>query len=80
MLLGGDGRGSGRGDIKEVSFMFVSLGGGKYRILALLWIIIFDFYMILCSRQIIHVNNVSVVKLSFYRHTSILYIWDISRW
>ena len=37
------------GDPKEVSFMFVFLGGGKFRMLALLWILIFDFYMILCS-------------------------------
>ena len=57
MLLGGDGGGSGRGDLKEVIFMFVLLGGGKYRMLALIWILIFDFYMILCSRQIIYINN-----------------------
>ena len=43
MLLCGAGGGSGRGDIKEVSFMFVLLGGGNFRILALLWILIFDF-------------------------------------
>ena len=32
MLLGGDGGRSGRGDLKEVSFMFVLLGGGKYHV------------------------------------------------
>ena len=39
--------GSVRGDLKEVSFMLVLLGGGKYRMLALLWILIFHFDMIL---------------------------------
>ena len=53
MLLGGDGAGSERGDIKEVSFMVVLLGAIIYPMLALLWILIFDFYMILCSRKII---------------------------
>ena len=61
MLLGGDG-GSGRRGLKEVSFMIVLLGGGSYCILALLWILISDFNMILCSRQIIYLNNLSVVK------------------
>ena len=46
MLLECDGIGSGRGDVKVVSFMFVVLGDGKYCMLALLWITIFDFYMI----------------------------------
>ena len=46
MFLGGDAGGSGRGDLKEVSFMFVLLGGGNYRMISLLWILIFDFYMI----------------------------------
>ena len=77
MLLGGDG-GSGRRGLKEVSFMIVLLGGGNHRMLALLWILIFDFYMILYSRQIIHLNIVSVVKLSFCGRTSILYNWDLS--
>ena len=78
MLLGGDWGGSGREDHKEVSFMFVLLNGDKYRMLALLWILIFDFYMILCSRQIIYLNNVSVVKLKFDWCTSILHKWDLS--
>ena len=78
MLLGGDGGGSGRRDLKEVSFTFVLLCGGNCRILALLWILIFDFYMILCSCQIIYLNNLSVVKLSFDRRTSILHNWDLS--
>ena len=78
MLLGGDGRRSGRGDFKEVSVIFVLLGGGKYRMLALLWILLFDFYMILCSRQIIYLNNCSVVKLKFDRCTSVLHNWDLS--
>ena len=49
MLLGGDWGGSGRGDLKEVSFMFVLLGGGSYGMLVLLWIPTFDFHMIICS-------------------------------
>ena len=56
MLLGGDAGGSGRGDLKEVRFMVVLLGGGIYCTLILLWILIFDFYMILCSYQIIYLN------------------------
>ena len=56
MLLGGDGGGSGRVDLKEVSFMIVLLGGNKYRMLDLLWILIFDFYMISCFRQRIHLK------------------------
>ena len=78
MLLGGDGGGSGRGDLKEVDFVIVLLGGGNHRMLALLWILIFDFYMILCPHQIIHLNICSVVKLSFYRRTSILHTCDLS--
>ena len=78
MLLGGDGGGSGRGDLKEVSFMFVLLGDGNYCMLALLWILTFDFYMILYFRQIIYLNHLSVVKLSFDRRSSILYNWDLS--
>ena len=74
MVMGGEDG----GDLKEVSFMFVLLGGGKYRMLALLWILIFDFYMILCSSQIIYLNNLSVVKLCFDRRTSILHNWDLS--
>ena len=46
--------------------------------LALLWILIFDFYMILYSLQIIDLNIVSVIKLSFYQRTSILYKQDLS--
>ena len=78
MLLGGDGGGSGRGDLKEVDVVIVLLGGGNHRMLALLWILIFDFYMILCPHQIIHLNNISVVKLSFYRRTLILTNCDLS--
>ena len=66
------------GDLKEVIFLFVLLGGGKYRMLALLWILIFDFYMILCLRQIIYLNDFSVVKLKFDWCTSILHNWDLS--
>ena len=40
------GEGSGRKDFKEVSFLFILYGGGKYGIHALPWIPIFDFYMI----------------------------------
>ena len=78
MLLGGDAGGSGRGDLKEVRFMVVLLGDGIYRTLALLLILIFDFYMILCSLQIIFVNGFSVVKLSCERRSSILNHWDLS--
>ena len=60
MLLGGEVGGSGRGDLKEVRFMVVLLVDGIYRTLALLLILIFDFYMILCSCQIIYLNNCSV--------------------
>ena len=56
-------RGSGRGDLKEVSFMYVLLGGGNYRMLALLRVLLFDFYMVFYSRQLICLNNVSVIKL-----------------
>ena len=73
MSLGGDAGGSGRGDLKELRLMFVLLGGGIYRTLALLWILIFDFYMILCSCQIIYLNNCSVVRLNFDRRASILH-------
>ena len=69
---------SRRGDLKEVSFLFVLLGGGNYHMLALLRIPTFDLYMILCSRQIIYINNCSVVKLSFDRRSSILHNWDLS--
>ena len=79
MFLGCDGEGSGRGDLKEVCFICVLWGGGNYCMLALLWILIFDFNMILCSRQIIHLNNVSVVELSFEWRTSILHNWDVSK-
>ena len=70
--------GSGRGDLKEMSFMVVLLGGGNSRMVDLLWIIIFDFYMILCSGQIIYLNDYSVVKLCFDRGASILHNWNIS--
>ena len=51
VMMGGGA--SGCGDIKEVSLTFVLSGGGNYRMLAPLWILIFDFYMILCSNQIL---------------------------
>ena len=51
MLLAGDERGGGgKEDIKEVRFVVVLLDGGIYWMLVLLWILICDFYMILCSR------------------------------
>ena len=78
MLLVGNEGGSGRSGLKEVRFVVVLLGGGIYLMLALLLILIFDFYMILCSRQIIYLNNVSVVKLSFDRRSTILYKWYLS--
>ena len=73
MLLGGNEGGSGRGGLKEVRFIVVLLGGGIYCMLALLLTLIFDFYMILCSCQIIYLNNCSVVRLSFDRRASILH-------
>ena len=63
MLLGGDGGQSEREDLKEVSFMFVLLGDGNYRMIALLSILIFDLYMILCFRQIVYLNNCSVIMV-----------------
>ena len=77
MLLGGDA-GEWEGDLKEVGFMIVLLGGGNHRMRALLWILIFDFYMIVCPHQIIHLHHFSVVKLSSYRRTSILNSCDLS--
>ena len=38
------------GDLKEVRFVVILLGRFIYHVLALLWILIFDFYMILYSR------------------------------
>ena len=78
MTLGCDEGGSGRGYLKEVMFTVVLLGDGIYRTLALLLILIFDFYMILCSCQIIYLNNCSVLRLSFDRRASILHNWDLS--
>ena len=66
------------GGIKEVRYMVVLLGGGICRMLALLWILIFDLYMILCSRQIIYLNNYSFERFSFEKRASILYNWDLS--
>ena len=44
MLLGGKtGGGSTRGDLKELKSMVVLLGGVIYRMLALLWMLTFDF-------------------------------------
>ena len=40
MLLRADAGGSGRGGLKEVRFIVVLLGGGIYRMLAPLWILI----------------------------------------
>ena len=72
MLLGGN---EGRsGSLEEVRLIAVSLGGVICRILALLLIQIFHFYMILCSRQIIYLNDCLVVRLSFDRRASILHI------
>ena len=76
MLLSGDG-GGGRGNMKEVSSMILLLCGGVYRMLAPLWILILGFYVILCSLQIIYLNNVSGVKFSFDRRGSILHSVDI---
>ena len=73
MLSGGDGGGSESGDLKEMGFMAVLFGESIYHMLARLWIPIFDFYMILHSRQIIYINDLSVVKLKFDRCTSILH-------
>ena len=70
VLLSGHGGGE---DLKEVIFIFFLFCGGNYCMLALLRIPIFDLYMILCSRQIIYLNNLSVVKLSFDRSVSILH-------
>ena len=58
--------------------MVILLGGGIYRMLALLWILIYDFCMILCSRQIIYLNDLSVVRFSFDRRAAILHNWDLS--
>ena len=58
--------------------MIVLLGGGNHCVLALLWILIFDFYMILCPHQIIHLNNLFSRKVNFYRRTSILHNCDLS--
>ena len=44
--------------------MVVLLGGGIYRALALLWILIFDFYMVLFFFQIIYLNDCSVVTVN----------------
>ena len=54
--------------------MFDLLGGGICCSLALFWILIFGFYMILCSCQIIYLNNCLVVRLSFDRRAPILHI------
>ena len=78
MLLGGGGGKVGGGSQRSDFHDCVLLGGGNHRMLALLWILIFDFYMILCPHQIIHLNNCSVVKLSFDRRTSILHHCDLS--
>ena len=55
-------------------FIVVLLGGVVYCMLALLLILIFDFDMILCSRQIIYLHNCLVVRLSFDRRASILHV------
>ena len=78
MLLGCDAGGSGKGDIKKMRLMIVLFGGDMYCTLPLLQILIFDFYMILCSCQIVYLNNCPVVTLSFDRCTSILQNQDLS--
>ena len=65
--------GGGVGDLKEVNYLFVLFYADNYCMLALLRIPIFDLYMILCSRQIIYLNNLAVVKLNFDRRVSILH-------
>ena len=72
MLLGGDVGRSGMEDLKEMRLMVILLGGSIYCTLALLWIPIFDFYMILYSCQIIYLNNCSVIRLGFDRRASIV--------
>ena len=49
----------------EVRFMVVLLGSGVYRILALLWILMFDFYMILYSRQLIYLIHFFSCKVKY---------------
>ena len=78
VILGGDEGGSEGGGLKEVTFVVVLLGGGIYRMLVLLLILIFDFYMILCSRQIIYLHHFSDVRISFDLRASILHSWDLS--
>ena len=68
-------RGSGREDLEDLRVMFVLLDGGIYCTLTMLWILIFVFYMILCSCQRIYLNHCSVVRFSFDPHFSILYKW-----
>ena len=72
MLLGGDVGGSGMEDLKERRLMVVLLGVSIYGMLALLWIPIFDFHMILYSCQTIYLNNCSVIRLGFDWRASIL--------
>ena len=64
MLLVGDG-GGWEGHHMEVRFMVVLLGSGVYRILALLWILMFDFYMILYSRQLIYLIHFFSCKVKY---------------
>ena len=45
VLIGG----SGRENLEDLKIVFVLLGGGIYCTLALFWIPIFGFYMVLCS-------------------------------
>ena len=74
MSLGGDEGGSGREAVKEVIYMVVLLGGD----MCPLDTNVFDIYMISCSRQIVFLNFLSVIKLIFDRRTSILINWDLS--
>ena len=69
VLIGG----SGRGDLEDLRVVFVLLDGGIYCTLAMLWILIFVFFVILCSCQIIYLNICSVVRFSFDSRFSILY-------
>ena len=73
MFLGVGVGGTGRGDLKEMRLMVVLLSGGIYHTLALFWIPIFDFFMILCSCQMIYLNNCAIIRLSVDRRASILH-------
>ena len=69
VLIGG----GGRGNLGDLRVLFVLLDGGISCTLAMLWILIFVFFVILCSFQIVYLNNCAVVRFSFDPHFSILY-------